>query len=207
MVGAAPEVLSPAVCPNQQNMSRLNRCLLACSCGLMLCVSNDTVMAQGAQGGGRSRPGNSQGGSRQRQGNFDPAQFQQRMLDRYKERLEITDDSEWKAIQPLIQKVIEARMAAGFSGRGVISRGGRSVGNTSQTEQTQRGAGAPSSAPAEQLRKAVDTKAPSAEVIAALAKYHADRKQKQASLERAQAHLRSVLSPRQEAIATLSGLL
>src|SRR5690242_6080351 len=64
---------------------------------------------QNNQNGGRQR---------QRQGNFDPAQFQQRMLDRYRERLEITDDTEWRAVQPLVQKVMETRMAAGAGGRG-----------------------------------------------------------------------------------------
>ena len=42
---------------------------------------------------------------------------------------------------------------------------------------------------------------------AALAKYVASRKAKQAELETAQTELRKVLTPRQEAIATLNGLL
>jgi hypothetical protein len=89
-------------------MSKLNRFYLACSVGLMVCFAAGALMAQDAQGGRRQRQGNAQGGGRQRQGNLDPAQFQQWMLERYKERLEITDDSEWKAIQPLVQKAMEA---------------------------------------------------------------------------------------------------
>jgi hypothetical protein len=42
---------------------------------------------------------------------------------------------------------------------------------------------------------------------AALDKYVASRKAKQAALEQAQADLRKVLTSRQEAIATLNGLL
>ena len=152
---------------------------------------------------------NAQGGRRQRQGNVDPAQFQQRMLDRYKERLEITDDSEWKAIQPLIQKVMEARMAVVVGTRGIFGRGGRASGNGSQGDQAQAQRRAPAlpNAGAQELQKVVDSKAPAAEVKTALAKYVEYRKENQADLEKAQTALRQVLSARQEAIATISGLL
>src|SRR6267142_2420733 len=39
-------------------------------------------------------------------------QWQQQRMDGYKEQLEITDDTEWKAIQPLIQKVTDTQRAA-----------------------------------------------------------------------------------------------
>ncbi len=185
-------------------MSKLNQFLCACSVGLLLCITTGTLMAQDAQGGRRQRQGNVQGGGRQRQGNFDPAQFEQRMLERYRERLEITDDSEWKAIQPLIQKVTEARMAIGSGARGMFTRGGRPGGNTNQGDQTQAQRRNPA---AEQLQKAVEGNAPAAELKTALAKYQDYRKQKQAELDKAQAALRSVLTARQEALATLSGLL
>ena len=57
------------------------------------------------------------------------------------------------------------------------------------------------------LQKAIDSKASKAEMKAALEKYLASRKAKQAALEQAQADLRKVLTTRQEAIATLNGLL
>jgi hypothetical protein len=57
------------------------------------------------------------------------------------------------------------------------------------------------------LQRAIDSKAPAAEIKAALAKYMEYRKSKQADLEKAQAALRAVLTSRQEAIAALSGLL
>jgi hypothetical protein len=60
---------------------------------------------------------------------------------------------------------------------------------------------------ADALQKAIDAKAPKAELKAALDKYAAYRKSKQADLETAQANLRKVLTSRQEAIATLNGLL
>ena len=40
-----------------------------------------------------------------------------RMMERTKETLEVKDDAEWKIIQPLVQKVMDARMAT-FSGMG-----------------------------------------------------------------------------------------
>jgi hypothetical protein len=141
--------------------------------------------------------------------NFDPAQFQQRRLERIKEQMEITDDSEWKAMEPLIQKVMEARMAsfAGM-GRGMFGGGRRGAGGGGDQGQGQRrGMFGTPSPEAEALQKVIDAKAPKAEVKAALAKFMEARKAKQAELERAQEELRKVLTTRQEAIATLEGLL
>ena len=44
----------------------------------------------------------------QGRGNFDPAQFKQMRIDRAHEQLEITNDVEWKAIEPLVSKVVDA---------------------------------------------------------------------------------------------------
>ncbi len=151
--------------------------------------------------------GQPQRGRRQRQGTFDPAQFQQRMMERYRERLEITDDTEWKAIEPLVQSVVQARMAVGQGGRGGFARGGRRGGNGNAASPSQPSDRARSNPAAEALQKAIDAKAPASELKTLLAKYVEDRKVKQADLERAQTALRAVLTARQEAIASLSGLL
>lgn len=138
---------------------------------------------------------------------FDPAQMRERMMTRLKEQMEITDDTEWNAIQPLVQKVMDARMATmGGMGRGMFGprRGGDNGGDQGQ----RRGPfGQQPSPEAEALQRAVDSKASTAELKAAIAKYTAYRKAKQADLEKAQADLRKVLTARQEAIATLDGLL
>jgi hypothetical protein len=175
-----------------------------------LALSAGTLSAQqdNPQAGGGGQGGQGGGGGR-----FDPAQMQQRMMDNLKEQFEITDDQEWKAIQPLIQKVTDARRGsmAGM-GRGMFGRGPRGGDNANaQGDRPRRGGGggffgAPS-AEAEALQKAIDAKAPKAELKAALAKYVESRKTKQAELEQAQAELRKVLTARQEAIATLNGLL
>jgi hypothetical protein len=157
---------------------------------------------QNGQNGGAQR--------RQRQGNFDPAQAQQRMMARYRERLEITDDTEWNAMQPLIQKVMEARRDAGAGGRGGFGgfgRGGRGGDGTNSANAGQRRPTPPANPAAEELQKAIDAKASSSEMKAALARFNDYRKGKRSDLEKAQDALRAVLTTRQEAIATLSGLL
>jgi hypothetical protein len=63
------------------------------------------------------------------------------------------------------------------------------------------------SAESDALQKAIDAKASNSELKAAIAKYAEYRKAKQAELEKAQADLLKVLTVRQEAIATLNGLL
>jgi hypothetical protein len=179
-----------------------NYLLLAASAAILFLTAAQ-VAAQNDQNGGPQR----QGGGRQRQGNFDPAQFQQRMMDRYRERLEITDDAEWKAVQPLIQSVLDARSAVGAGPRGGFTRGGRRGGEENSTANVQRRNPSRENPAADELQKAVDAKVPAPEMKAALAKYIDYRKAKQTDLEKARDALRAVLTSRQEAIAILSGLL
>lgn len=173
-----------------------------------LCLGASEVVAQSSsnttdQGSGQSGGG---GGRRNRGGNFDPAQMQQRMMERMKETLEVTNDDEWKALQPLIQKVMDARMAVGGGfGRGMF-RGPRPGADNVGDQQRPRFGPQPS-AEQEALQKAIDAKASATELKAAMTKYVESRKVKQAELEKAQADLRKVLTVRQEAIATLNGLL
>jgi len=179
---------------------KLNRRLLLASAAALLSLGlNQTVLAQPDNAGGPP-PG--------RGGNFDPAQFRQRMMDRLKEQLEIKDDSEWTAIQPMVQAVMDARMASmSGMGRGMFG-GPRRGGGDNNGDQPRRGPfGQAPSAEADALQKAIDSKAPKAEIKAAMEKFVASRKAKQAELEKAQDNLRKVLTSRQEAIATLNGLL
>jgi len=146
-------------------------------------------------------------------GNFDPAraqEFRQRRMDDLKEQLEVKDDAEWKALEPLIQKVMDTqqqmfadRIRGAFRGfRNRDNNGGGDNGG-----RPRGGFGGEPSPEAEALQKAIDSKASSSELKAALAKLQESRKTKQADLEKAQADLRKVLSLRQEAILTSSGLL
>jgi hypothetical protein len=150
----------------------------------------------------------------QNRGNFDPEQFRQRMMERYREQLEIKSDDEWKVIEPRITKVMDARRDAGPGGRGFGGnfmrrgpdgtdagggRGGRNGGD-------RFGGGTPSPE-ADALQKAIEAKASSEELKTKLAKYREARKEKEAALTKAQDELRKVLSVRQEASAVLMGLL
>jgi hypothetical protein len=151
--------------------------------------------------GGRGRGG---------RGNFDPAQIQQRIMDNFKQELEITDDAEWNAVQPLIQKVLDLRRQ-GMSGmgRGMFGRNRGGNNNNQPSDQNrQRGGffGQPNP-DLEALEKAIDGKASNSEMKAAIAKYEEARKARQAELEKAQANLRKVLSVRQEAILLANGVL
>jgi hypothetical protein len=174
-------------------MKSINRWVIMTGIAAALGLGTTSTLAQQDNQG---RPG---------RGNFDPAQMRQRMMDRAKEQLEITDDAEWKAIEPLIQKVMDTRMAAGPGmGRGMF--GGPRRGGDNNNDRRPNFGPQPS-AEVLALDRAIESKASNSELKAAMAKVAEFRKAKQAELEKAQADLRKVLSVRQEAIATANGWL
>ena len=170
--------------------------VVACAAFVMF-LSASPVAAQQGQG----------------RGNFE--EFRQRMMDNYRERLEIKGDDEWKAIQPLIAKVMDARQDIGFGGgRGFGRGGGRRGGgnNDAQANGNNQGGrrgfpGGEPSAEAEELQKAIDSNASKDELKAKLTKFREARKDKEAKLAKAQEDLKKVLSVKQEAAAVLNGLL
>ena len=173
--------------------------VVACAAFVMF-LSANPVAAQQGQG----------------RGNFDPAEFRQRMMDNYRERLEIKGDDEWKAIQPLIAKVMDARQDVGFGGGFGFGRGGggrRGGGNAdAQANGNNQGGrrgfrGGEPSPEAEELQKAIDSNASKDELKAKLTKFREARKDKEAKLAKAQEDLKKVLSVKQEAAAVLNGLL
>lgn len=187
-----------------------SKMMLVAAVAAGLCLSAQ-AQDNNNQGQGRGQ-GRGQGGDQGQRGQFDPAQFRQRMIERYKEQLEITDEGEWKVVQPLVEKVSEVRMqtmAGGF--RGMM--GGRRGGGPGGQGGGPGGPGGPggmfgaSNPEVEALQKAIDAKASNAEIKQALAKVAEARKAKEAELVKAQDALRKVLSVRQEALATLNGLL
>jgi hypothetical protein len=177
----------------------------------VMSLGTSQVVAQPSDGG-KKGPDGSRDGGRPGRGDFDPARMQQFMMDRYKTILEVTDDAEWKAMQPLVQKVMDMRREtmSGGMGRSMFGRGPRGGDNPQPGDQSQQRRGVFGGTPspeADALQKAIDSKASKAELKAALDKYLASRKEKQAALEQAQADLRKVLTTRQEALAALNGLL
>src|SRR5881397_2226774 len=87
---------------------KLNKALTLACVAMGLCWASNLQAQQ-------DRPG---------RGNFDPEQMRQRMMERYREALEIKSDDEWKAIEPRITKVMDARREVGFPGGGFFGRGG-----------------------------------------------------------------------------------
>ena len=170
----------------------MNKLLAMLAATAALCLSAGNLQAQdngGDNGGGG-------GGGRRFRGNFDPAQAQQRI----KDRLGFTNDTDWSAVQPLVQKVMDARRDqmreafAGFRGGGPGGPGGDNNGNSGNPDR-------------DALQKAIDANAPAAQIKALLDKYRASQKAKQDKLAQAQADLQKVLSQKQEAQAVLMGLL
>lgn len=150
-------------------------------------------------------PANAQ--ERRERGNFDPEQMRQRMMERYREALEVKSDDEWKVLEPRITKVSDARREVGSGfGRGFGRPRGGEGGNDQGGGDRRRGGGE-TNPEGEALQKAVEAKAPAEEVKAKLAKFREARKTKEANLAKAQDELKKVLSVRQEASAVLMGLL
>src|SRR6266849_2568536 len=84
-------------------MNKLNQLLVSGGIAVLVCLSTRHLAAQD-----QPPP----------RGNFDPAQFRQRMMDRYKERLEVTSDDEWKLIQDRIEKVTQLQRDLRIGGPG-----------------------------------------------------------------------------------------
>lgn len=153
-------------------------------------------------------------------GGFDPAQMQQRMMDRMREQLDVKSDDEWKLIQTRIEKVMAARREAGGMGMGMGGMMGprrqqqqgqdNQNANANNQQRRQRGGMFGPQTPnpeAEALQKAIEAKAGKEDIKAKLDAYRASMKTREAALEKAQADLQQVLSVNQEAQAVLMGLL
>jgi hypothetical protein len=201
---------------------KLNKMMTQCAIAAALALGAGNLLAQddgggsGGPGGGGpggpggfGGPGGMGGPGGPGGGNFDPAQMQQMMMQRVQEQLGITNDTEWSAIQPLVQKVMDAQRAArgnmgrmfGRGGPGGPGGGGPGGGGPGGFGQQQ------SDPAADALQQALDSSAPTDQIKNLLAKYQASQTAKQATLATAQNDLRKVLTVQQEALATLMGLL
>ncbi len=202
---------------------KLNKILTLCAVAAALGLSAATLMAQDDNGGGPGGGGfgggpGGPGGGGFGGGNFDPAQFQQQMqqrqIDNIREQLDLTNDTDWNAIQPLVQKVLDDKRAIGNTGNGMAGmfgggRGGRGGPGGPGGRGGNRMAGlfGEPSPDQQALQTAVDNNAPTAQIKDALDKYEASQKTKLATLAKDQDALRAVLNVKQEAAATLLGLL
>jgi len=171
-------------------MNRIVRLTILAGISAILLTGATNLMAQ-QQGQGRQRGG----------GNFDPEQMRQRQMERYKEALEM-NDTDWKAVAPLFEKVSTARREVmmggfrGFGGRGPGAPGGGPGGGGPELTGVDK-----------ELQDAIDAKASATVIKQKLAAVRADRKAKQEALEKAQQDLIKVLTARQEAILFRMGAL
>ena len=192
---------------------KLNHIITLCAMTAALALGSTSLQAQdnGGGGGGGGQGGGDQngGGMRRNRGNFDPAQMQQRIMDNIQDQLGFTNDTDWEAVKPLVQKVLDARREVGFGGMRALfgrPRGGGGGGG----QGGPRGGGMFGAQPGpeqEALQNALDANAPASQIKDLLAKYKKVQKAKQAKLEAAQADLKSVLTSRQEAQAYLLELV
>lgn len=155
----------------------------------------------------------------------DPSQMRQRMLASMKQALGATDD-EWTAIQPLVEKVLDAQMQQmqgrmmGGMGMGMGPGGPGGAGPGGGGPGAQSGPGGPGgpggmgpggpgrSAEAQALQETLADANVSQEVITAkLAALRKAREVAARKLDDAQAALREVLTVRQEATLVLMGTL
>lgn len=185
---------------------------LSLLCTLVLSLVSTTPQAQAQEGGAdRPRGGGGAGGGRGGPGGFDPAQMRARMAERIREVLDIKSDDEWKVIEERVNKVTDARRDLGTGGGGRMMFGGGGAGGGAGGQGGRGGGrggfGGEPMPEADALQKAIEAKASVEEIKAKLAKYREARKVKQANLAKAQDELRQVLSLRQEAAATMLGLL
>lgn len=182
---------------------KLNKTLVMAGIALAMTLGAGNLAAQNdppAEGRGRG------GGGR---GGFDPAQMQQRMMEGIRDQFAIKDDTEWKVVEPLVQKVMDARRDIGFGGAGMGRMFRRPGGDNNSGDQGNRRRGfGPEPGPEDQaLEKAIDSKAPKDELKAAMAKVRAAKKTKEAKLIAAQEELKKVLTTHQEAVALSIGLV
>ncbi len=143
-----------------------------------------------------------------------PAELESDSPDVYRDLLEVKDDAEWKVISGRIEKVTKAKhelkTTASHTAHELLRRSrnrkAKSKGKGGKHVTVEVSA-TPLSPEEERLQTAVDVNVSKAEIKAALIKFQNAREAKQARLDKVKAELREVLTVRQEAIASLSGLL
>ncbi len=173
-------------------MKSLKHILVLAGMGAALCLSGPQLFAQERQG----------------RGNFDPEEFRQRIMERYREQLGVKDDAEWKVLETRIAAVMEARREVGVGGRGFGGPPrGRGGDRGDRGGDDRRRFGGEPSPEVEALEKAIEADASAEEIKSKLAAYRQAREAKEAKLEKARQELRQVLSVKQEANAVLMGLL
>lgn len=133
-----------------------------------------------------------------------------KMMERYRTRLEVTDDAEWSVIQKRIESVLgaEHELQAALAASQHKIRSSKSSGNSAtSTGRSEPARSLEGEEDIRALQQSVEAKAPAQEIKPRLARVRELLKVRQEKLANAREELRAVLSSRQEAIAVLNGLL
>lgn len=182
---------------------------LASVIGLSTLCMGGEAMAQDAGGPPPGGPGGGPPGGPG--GRFDPAQFRQMMMDRLKEQTGATDE-EWKTLEPMIQKVMDAqRETRGGFGFGMMRGPGGPGGGPPGGGPGGPGGGnadTPMARAASELRAANDDPNMNPQELARRLKaYREARDAAREKLAKAQKDLRELLTQRQEAALLMAGLV
>ncbi|HEY1683358.1 MAG TPA: hypothetical protein VGG19_01230 [Tepidisphaeraceae bacterium] len=172
--------------------------------GMACAQDNGGGPPPGGQGGPGGPPGgapgdNGGGGGRRR---FDPQQMMQYRMNQVKEDLGASDD-EWTALQPKVQKVMEAQMEV-MRGRMRGRRGGGGFNGPPGGDQASQSAVDKAMA---DLQASVNSNAAADDLKNKLQALRDARAQAMADMTKAQADLKSLLTQRQEAQLVLDGVL
>ncbi len=133
-----------------------------------------------------------------RGGRADQGQMRERMLNNIKEQMGATDE-QWKALQPKVEAVMTQQRDLRSASMGGMGGGRGGDANAPQTPvaQAQR-----------DLRTAVENKdTPPAELTKKLAAFRAARDKARTELQAAQKDLKEKITPPQEAVLVVNGLL
>lgn len=165
-----------------------------------LALTASAVMANAQEN--QDRPRGERGGRGERGDRGNPEEFRQRMAERLKTSLKVSDE-EWGVISPLIEKV-QTKQREAMAGRFGGGFGGGRGGDRGGSETSDR----PGAAESQALRTALENESTSPEDLKAKLNALRDvRKKGAADLAAARAELQKVVTVRQEAVLVSMGLL
>lgn len=155
----------------------------------------------GEAGGGRGNRGERGAGG----GGFDPARMREMMSTRMKEALKVTDE-EWKALGPKVEKV--QTLSREITGGGMQMMFRRRGGNQPAADNADQQQQSPLvKAQADLEATLAKENATADEIKAKLTAYREAREKAKQELAKAQAELRELVTPKQEAQLVLMSLL
>ena len=187
-------------------MAMKKRCLIAASLALIIVSTLSVVLA--AEEEPRPRPGRGAAAVERRRprrgGGGQAAEFRQRMFERLKNELDVTEE-EWTVIEPKLTKVM--KLARETNLRGMRGRGGRRGRQGRGPEESESEQSEIQKAAIALQEAVIKSDTSSDDIKVKLEAFRKAKKQAKQELAKAQDELKESLSVRQEAKLVLRGLL